>query len=481
MANHPTFLKPDSPPSLSGTHLVQYLQRAAVVFGALLVAGCATNRLDAPPSYPSSPPIVAASGPLTEKSAERLLDSRLGDQDDDPHIHELVDAFRKVAAAPLVAGNRVTLLIDGPQTLAAMRTALRQATRSIHLETYIFADDDIGREFRDLLIERQHAGLSVRVLYDAIGSLFTPAAFFDDMREAGIEVREFRPLNPLRTPLIWKHNNRDHRKLLIIDDRIAFTGGINISSAYASASSTRPGPIEGVNEAWRDTHVRIEGPVAIQFQSLFSASWSAAGGTVDAAATEHATSPNAVAPAGRELVAAVASDSNKPQETAIYATYLSAVQHATRRVWLTNAYFAPNRKLRHALIAAVRRGVDVRLIVPGFTDSTLILYASRASFDELLKGGVRIYEQRHALLHAKTAVIDSALSMVGSANLDMRSFLHNNEVNAVIVGTDFAAQMEQLFAKDISSASELNAEKWQKRSVYEKLKEFTSSWFSYWL
>ncbi len=446
-----------------------------------MVAGCATNRLDTPSSHPSPPPIETASGPLNEKSAERLLDSRLRNQDDDPHVHELVDAFRKVAAAPLVAGNRVTLLIDGPQTLAAMRTVLRQASRSIRLETYIFADDDIGREFRDLLIEREHAGLSVLVLYDAIGSLFTPAAFFDSMREAGVEVREFRPLNPLRTPLIWKQNNRDHRKLLVIDDRIVFTGGINISGAYASASSTRPGPIAGIDEAWRDTHVKIEGPVATQFQSLFSASWSAAGGTVDVAAAERALAPDSGAPAGREVVAAVASDSSKPQETAIYATYLSAVQHATRRVWLTNAYFAPNRKLRQALIAAVRRGVDVRLIVPGFTDSTLILYASRASFADLLKGGVRIYEQRYALLHAKTAVIDSALSMVGSANLDMRSFLHNNEVNAVVVGTDFAAQMEQVFEKDIRNAKELSAKQWENRSAYEKLKEFTSSWFSYWL
>jgi cardiolipin synthase len=185
-----------------------------------------------------------------------------------------------------------------------------------------------------------------------------------------------------------------------------------------------------------------------------------------------------LAAVGRELVAAVATDARRP---AIYTTYLSAIQRSTQRVWLTNAYFAPNRKLRKAMIAAVKRGVDVRLIVPGFTDSSLILYASRANFGELLAGGVRIYEQRYALLHAKTAVIDGALSTVGSSNLDMRSFVHNNEVNAVVVGTDFGSRMEQVFQKDLANSTELHLDTWRRRSLLEKLKEMGSSWFSYWL
>jgi cardiolipin synthase len=275
--------------------------------------------------------------------------------------------------------------------------------------------------------------------------------------------------------LIWKQNNRDHRKLLVIDGRIAFTGGINISSAYESASNTRPGPEEGIDQAWRDTHIMIEGPVAAQFQSLFFSSWTAAGGTIDAATAEYFPSIGAV---GRELVAAVATDQKKP---AIYATYLSAIQRSTQKVWLTNAYFAPNRKLRSAMIKAAKRGVDVRLIVPGFTDSSLILYASRSNYGELLKGGVRIYEQRYALLHAKTAVVDGALSTVGSSNLDMRSFLHNNEVNAVVIGTAFGSRMEQVFQKDLASSTELHPDSWRRRSFLEKLKEVGSSWFSYWL
>ena len=449
---------------------------AVLLFAALGCTACAISRLQPTPTPTTAPPsVIAASGSLGEKAANRLIDSRLGDQDDDPHIHELVESFRQVAAAPLVAGNRCTLLIDGPQTLDAMRKAIQGAKHHIHLETYIFSDDEVGRAVRDLLLERRAAGLTVRVLYDGIGSLATPAAFFDDMRASGIEVRAFRSLNPFRTPLVWEQNNRDHRKLIIVDGRIAFTGGINITSTYMDSSTTRPGPELGVSDGWRDTHIMIEGPVAAQFQSLFLATWTATGGIIDAASTEYFPQ---IPPAGRELIAAVATDGTK---AAIYATYLSAIERATQRIWLTNAYFAPNRKMRKALLAAVKRGVDVRLIVPGFTDSSLILHASRASFDELLDGGVRIFEQRYALLHAKTAVIDGALSTVGSSNLDMRSFLHNNEVNAVVVGTAFASRLEQVFQRDQTNSTELDLASWRKRSVVEKLKEVGSSLFSYWL
>jgi len=410
--------------------------------------------------------------------AEQLVDKRLGPQQDDAHVRELIDAFRAQADAPLVAGNRVSLLIDGPQALGAIRKAIEGAQHSVHVETYIFADDEVGRAFSDLLIARRRDGLEVRVIYDAVGSVTTPGAFFQHLRDAGVEVREFRPLDPVRTPLPWKINNRDHRKIVVVDGRIAFTGGINISSTYESSSAKRPGPETGRDEAWRDTHIEMEGPVATQFQALFLATWTRAGGKIEGSSGEYFPTP---VPVGRELVAAVATDADDKSETRIYGTYLAAVQHATRRLWLTNAYFAPNKEFREALIAAARRGVDVRIIVPGFTDSGLILYASRNTFDELLAGGVRIYEQKYALLHAKTAVIDSALSMVGSANLDMRSFLHNNEVNAVVVGSDFARRLETVFERDLNDTQQLDLESWRKRPLADKLKETSSSLFFYWL
>lgn len=421
---------------------------------------------------------MTAGGALSFKRAEALIDNRLGAHEHDEHVRELIDAFRSQADAPLVAGNRVALLIDGPQTLKAIREAIQRAKHHVHIETYIFADDAVGREFSDLLIARRRDGLEVRVMYDAIGSVTTPGAFFKRMLDAGVEVLEFRPLDPVSTPLPWKINNRDHRKIVVVDGRVAFTGGINISSTYESSSTTRPGPKEGVEQAWRDTHVEIEGPVAAQFQALFLSTWTRAGGRIDDKRPEYFP---AIAAAGSELVAAVATDADDKTETRIYATYLTAVQHSTQRVWLTNAYFAPNKEFRQALIAAAGRGVDVRLIVPGFTDSGLILHASRSTFEELLAGGVRIYEQRYALLHAKTAVIDNALSMVGSANLDMRSFLHNNEVNAVVVGSAFADRLEAVFERDLRDTRELELESWRKRPFMDKLKEAGSSLFSYWL
>jgi cardiolipin synthase len=317
----------------------------------------------------------------------------------------------------------------------------------------------------------------VRVLYDAIGSVTTPAAFFEPMRQAGVEVLQFRPLNPART-LPWKLNNRDHRKIVVVDGRVAFTGGINISSTYASSSSLRPGPKSGQEEAWRDTHVEIAGPAAAQFQTLFVKIWERAGGKLNDASAQYFPP---LAPSGAELVAAVASSGGDRHETTIYDTYVAAIGHASRRLWMTQAYFAPDPALRQALIAAARRGVDVRVIVPSFSDSARIFHASRADYDELLSGGVHIYEQRYAMLHAKSMVIDAALSMVGSANFDVRSFLHNNEVNAVIVGSEFAERMEALFQRDLGDTRELQLESWRQRPWLDRCKEFTSSLFSYWL
>ncbi len=419
---------------------------------------------------------MTGKGALTPSAGERAVDQRLDEQATE-HVRELIDAFRESAAAPLVAGNRVTLLVDGPQTLKAIRTAIESARHHVHLETYIFADDEIGRALRELLIRRRQDGIEVRVLYDAIGSVTTPAAFFEPMQRAGVEVLQFQPLNPTRT-LPWKINNRDHRKIVVVDGRVAFTGGINISGAYASASTSRPGPEAGQEEAWRDTHVQMEGPVAVQFQKLFLQTWERAGGKLDAGSA-HYFPP--LAPGGAELVAAVATNGGDSDETTIYNTYAAAIGHASRRLWMTQAYFAPDPALRRALIAAAVRGVDVRVIVPSFSDSSLIFYASRKDYDELLKGGVRIYEQRYAMLHAKTMVIDTALSMVGSANFDIRSFLHNNEVNAVIVGSEFAERMEALFDRDLNDTRELKLDNWRKRPWLDKFKEFSSSLFSYWL
>lgn len=422
--------------------------------------------------------VIAPQGMLSEKAGDAVLAKAANSNTRDTDVTELLDAVRQAVNAPFITGNSVRALIDGPQTLDAIGTAIAGAKHHIHLETYIFSDDEVGREIAAQLKAKRAAGVEVRVLYDAVGSVSTPAAFFDDLRAQGIEVFAFRPLNVENTAFFWRMNIRDHRKIIVVDGAIGFTGGINISAAYSQSSTSKPGPEAGLNEGWRDTHVRIEGPAVQQLQSLFLSTWVRAGGQVDAESPDFF--PQAK-PAGPDPVAIVASEGDDSTEAAVYATYLAVVRLATRRIWLTQAYFAPNREFRNALLEAVKRGVDVRIVVPGFTDSGLIFHAARAYYDQLLSGGVRLFEQRDALVHAKTAVIDGIVSTVGSANLDMRSFIHNNEANAITISRDFGQVLERAFERDLKASQELTLKAWRRRGLLPRLKEMGSSLFSYWL
>lgn len=424
-------------------------------------------------------PVIVNEKPLLDDAADAVIASaaKVKDATRREQLGELAGALRKTSHAPFVAGNKVTPLIDGPAAFAAIDKAIAAAKDHIHVETYIFADDQLGRSFVDSLIRKREQGVEVRVIYDAIGSHDTPDSLFDEMRAAGIEVAEFRPLNPIKT-LPWRYHNRDHRKLLIIDGRVAFTGGMNITGAYASGSKSRPGPDAGLTEAWRDTDVEIDGPAVEQFQTQFLDTWTRLGQSAGERQEKYFPQLYGV---GDDLVAAVVSVGARQQHEAIYRTYVAAIEHASRRIWITQAYFAPPPEFRDALLAAVRRGVDVRIVLPGFTDSGLVFYASRAGYEALLRGGVRLFEKKDALLHAKTAVVDDALIIIGSANLDYRSFLHNNEVTAVIIGRGPTQKMQSSFEVDLQSASELTLQEWQHRSSAQKLKESLSTLFKYWL
>lgn len=448
----------------------------------LLACGCfacaGPEVREASQRLPPAAAVLTPQGALTESAGEAVLARATDSSVSDREVTDLLDAIRQEARAPITTGNAVRALIDGPQTLDAIGTAIEAAQHHIHLETYIFADDEVGREIAAQLVARRMAGVEVRILYDAIGSVSTPGQFFDDLRAMGIEVLEFRPINAENTLLPWKLNNRDHRKIIVVDGAIGFTGGINVSAAYSQSSTSKPGPDAGMDAGWRDTHVRIEGPAVQQLQSLFLSTWIQAGGQLDEKSAQYHP---VAGRRGSEAVAIVASDGADDSEAAIYAVYLASIRHASRRIWLTQAYFAPNPQLRTALTEAVERGVDVRIVVPGFTDSGLIFHAARSSYDELLRGGVRLFEQRDALVHAKTAVIDGIASTVGSANLDMRSFIHNNEANAVIVSRDFGMVMEQVFERDLRASREITLASWRQRGLLPRLKEAGSRLFSHWL
>jgi cardiolipin synthase len=438
-----------------------------------LCASCAQNPRVEPPE--EMPPIVARQRVIPEGATDPLLRAALEEYKNDGAVRELVDAVRRSSSAPLTTGNSVKVLVDGPETYAAIEAAMRAARSYIDLETFIYGADDIGRRFAALLAEKHREGVEVRVLYDSLGSMDTPRDFFDGLRSQGIDVREFRPMNPVKTPLIWNIHKRDHRKIVVVDGKTGFTGGINIDSTYLSASTSRPGPKRGLKDGWRDTHVRIDGPAVAQLQQLFAESWKTAGGNpndVDAA--------GAIQPAGKTLVTIVGNNSES-DDRSLYGTYLAAFNCASRRLWITHAYFAPNDDLLTAMTDAAQRGVDVRLIVPSFTDSSIVLNATQATYTRLLQSGVKIYELKDALLHAKSVVIDGTVSIVGSANLDMRSFLHNEEVNAIVIDRDVGQRMEQVFEKDQKAARPVELQRWEQRSTWQRFKEFWVSLFGYWI
>lgn len=409
-----------------------------------------------------------AKGPLsTQKNAVVVADLKRKSGDIDI-LDKQIALEQTIVGSPLVMGNKVVLLQNGAATYAAMFAAIRAARDHINLETYIIEDDEIGQEFAELLLAQQRRGVQVNLIYDSFGGLTTPKAFFDRLREGGVNVLEFNPVNPLAARLPWLINHRDHRKLLVVDGEIAFLGGINISSVYSSGSS---GPQDSDDDpkkvAWRDTDLQIEGPVVAELQKLFIETWSKQHGEPLA---DRRYFPE-LKTVGKDIVRAIGSTPDQPYSL-IYLTLVSAIGNAESQINLTNAYFVPDAQLLKALIDAASRGVEVKLILPGHTDSQLVFQAGRSHYSRLLKAGVRIYERRGALLHAKTALIDGVWSCVGSTNLDWRSFRDNDEVNAVVLGRDFAGQMTAMIARDLEASEAITLEKWEQRSLLLRIKEW---------
>jgi cardiolipin synthase A/B len=431
---------------------------------------------------PSTPVRLAgARGPLDAAQSRAVL-TRLASRGADTDIFERHLAIEEaIAESPLTTGNAVQLLQDGPATYEAMFAAIAEARDHINLETYILDDDEVGRRFSTALLERQSAGVQVNVMRDSAGTFGTPRAFFDRLAAAGIRVHEFNPVNPLAAGEGWRWNQRDHRKLLIVDGRVAFLGGINISSVYSGGSTARrrnaPGPATpAAGPAWRDTDLRLEGPVVADLQRIFIQAWEQQGGP-PLASKDYFPPPR---DAGREVVRAIASSPDEPFSR-IYATLLSAIASAETSVHITNAYFVPDPQLLDALEAAAQRGVDVHLILPSQTDSWLVWHAGRGSYDRLLRAGVSIHERRGVILHSKTALVDGVWATVGSTNLDWRSFLHNHELNAVVLGAGFGRQVQAMFERDLAASDRITLGQWQRRPLGWRVQELFARLWEYWL
>ncbi|ALK96494.1 cardiolipin synthase [Massilia sp. WF1] len=450
---------------------------AALCLGLVLTA-CKTLP-DVDPAAPAkaNPTVAGSKGRLAPKQVSALVSKRWSNATAD--LKSLAVLEEQATGVPLIAGNKVMLLFDGPATMREMMAAARAATNSINLETYIFDQDQVGNEFADVLIEKQRQGVQVNIMVDAVGAIATPAAFFDRMRAAGIRVLIFNPVNPAKAKGNWDLNNRNHRKLMVVDGRIAFTGGINISSTYANSSLFRshhkPDNVDGSKVGWRDTHVKIEGPAVAPLQWSFVDLWVQQEGGELPKAEYFPT----LTPAGDKLIRVLAG--NPEGDSDIYKALVVAITEAKKSIHITSAYFVPDQQIVDALADAAGRGVDVRLVLPGVSDHSLIRYAGQGFYDQLLKAGVKIFELQVAVLHAKTAVIDSGWSTIGSANIDRRSFLHNYELNVVVMDPAFGRDMESAFSDDLRTSKEVTLEQWRHRPWMDRIREWMARLGEYWI
>jgi cardiolipin synthase len=448
-----------------------WLIRACCGLLAAAAAGCAgipniSDRLHAAWIYRHPPQFVGVHGPLSTEQSAKIIQRLATHTGSATVLQQHLAVEQAIGGSPLVLGNKVTLLKNDSETYRAMFAAIEGAENNICLETFIFTDDPIGQKFADALIAKQRQGVQVNVIYDSAGSLLTPDSFMNRMRAAGIRVLEFNPINPFERRFHGAFSHRDHRKILTIDGRIAFTGGINIAAVGSGTSSTGEGNPGTTVNYWRDTDVMIEGPAVAELQQLFLGTWEAQRG--------HPLSPRDYFPTprreGKVIVRVLGSQAK--EVSIIYITLISAINAASKNIYITDAYFAPDWQMQSALKAAAHRGVDVELLLPKQSDHVLVVSAARAHYAGLLKAGVKIFEWQGEMLHAKTATIDGVWSTVGSSNLDWWSIVRDNEVNAVMISDDFGEKMDAMFDDDLKNSKEIKRAEWRERPLLERTQEW---------
>lgn len=382
----------------------------------------------------------------------------------------------------LKPGHRLSVLVDGAEAYPAMLAAILGARREVLLETYIFESDATGKRFHHALCDRALAGVPVRLVLDGAGSWNLSGADRDALLDAGVQVATFHPVRPWRAR--WGWSVRDHRKLLVVDEHVAFTGGLNIGDEYA--------PRDWGGKGWHDLHVRVEGPVVADLRRYFFDSWrySSPDGTPRRLTHRREASPEPSEPDSPALAAALPAATGRVQAIAIgrFRDRRSIEKHLQRavslsqtRVFIYSAYFIPNRRWRKTLRRAAMRGVDVRVMVPHHSDVPGIVYASRNTYASLLRGRVRIFEYLPNMLHAKSIVVDGAWCSIGSYNLDQRSLQYNWELVLSIADDEAAFALEERFARDLVLCREVDPEEWRRRPYWERLRERIFYYFRLWL
>jgi cardiolipin synthase len=374
----------------------------------------------------------------------------------EPGSDEFVEWTSAFLNSTLFQGGQVTLLNNGDAFYPAMLEAIRNAKDSVNFEVYIFEPDAIGRQFLDAFKERARAGVEVRFLLDGFGCMKLTKRYRDDLRQAGVRVERFRPLG-LRN--LVRFYRRTHRRAIVIDGRIGFTGGAAVSEKWK-------GNVTNAHE-WRDSMTRVTGPMVAGIQSAFATNWVYCCGEVIAGPRFFPALERGPGPCGLSVVSSP-SDSLQPIRLLFWVSFINA----QRRLWICNSYFIPDHRLRTAVTERARKGVDVRVLVPGnHTDAIPVQSAGRSYYQELLEAGVRIFEYQPAMMHAKTTVVDGAWSIVGSANLDERSMELNEENVLGIADKDFAQAIERGVTEDFSRSREILLEDWEKRSILRRCME----------
>jgi len=361
---------------------------------------------------------------------------------------------------PLLNGNRATVLVNGDAIFPAMLDALRKARRTITLEMYIYWSGSVGRQFADVLSERARAGVKVHVLLDGVGSGKIDDSYIDQMKQSGVEVERY---NPPHFYTIGRLNNRTHRKLIVIDGMVGFTGGVGIADQWTGDAQDP--------QHWRDTHFRLEGPAVAQMQAAFMDNWTEVTGNV----LHGEDYFPALQPVGTHL-AQIFTSSPGGASDSMQLMYLLSIAAARKSVVLSASYFVPDNVEVKTLVEALKRGVKVKIIVPGpHIDTAIVRRASRARWGELLAAGAEIHEYQPTMFHCKVMVVDDVWTSVGSTNFDNRSFAVNDEANLNVYDREFARLQVRIFEQDLQRSRRITFEEWRNRPFREKLWEHATS------
>jgi cardiolipin synthase A/B len=385
-----------------------------------------------------------------------------------PHLYPVDDpqffrAMGMMLGPDIVQRNRVQALINGDQIFPAMLESIRSARRTVLFETFIYWSGEIGEAFAQALSERARAGVKVHVLLDWLGSIRVDQHMVETMREAGVEVHRF---HPLRWYNLGRINNRTHRKLLIVDGRVGFTGGVGIATPWTGNAQDE--------DHWRDSHYRVEGPVVAQMQSVMLSNWSKTTGRILHGEAYFPTPE----PAGQQPAQMFHSSPSGGSES-MQLMYLIAITAAVRSIDIASAYFVPDAMARLALVHALRRGVRVRVITPGrHIDQQTVRHASRALWGELLAAGLEMYVYQPTMYHCKLVIVDGLLCSVGSTNFDPRSFHLNDEANLNVYDRTFATELTRVFEEDLKRCRPVDLEEWRARPLLEKARERVTAWLA---